>query len=487
MTDGVPLSMALEPGLYRVEWSIPGMDGRLQILSGDLTLEADTQPIAEVYGDVPCLWESVEEGIDERKASFPQFVEHRDLRGRLLNGLNVILLDARLQIVDPERAVINARAALIGRQEHQDDEPLISRLEMQFEHLDAVSGVTPIKSVTLPNVSAQLNKGLSFGAETNPGSNLEWTDHTAKVEFRYVTSSTSADGYFFRVAFSPLIVVSFKQAISFDSALSGWLEPMRRLISLATRKQAATTYLAVGLEGDENRSIWGSHQVYGSALTQAPFASRDSVVRKARQSFTFSEDGHGVLALIRRWQELQAEHHPLLETYGSMMFAPIQHPRSTYLLLIQAIEGLHGYEDQDAYAERLHKHKETLKCVLSALKETPLSKDHFKFIKNCISNRPPENLDKRLKAVAAGAPIDFAPKLARTALVQSVIDQPDGPTDWAGALRVIRNDLAHGNRGFDPRELLDVVRLLDGIVRAQFLRVLGCAPEAQKKTQSGER
>ena len=42
------------------------------------------------------------------------------------------------------------------------------------------------------------------------------------------------------------------------------------------------------------------------------------------------------------------------------------------------------------------------------------------------------------------------------------------------ALRIIRNDLAHGTKGYDVYELHHIVEVLERMVRAHALGLLGC-------------
>jgi len=45
-------------------------------------------------------------------------------------------------------------------------------------------------------------------------------------------------------------------------------------------------------------------------------------------------------------------------------------------------------------------------------------------------------------------------------------------------MRIIRNNLAHGNRGYEPRQLYDVVKILERVVRAHALRILEAGPQS---------
>jgi hypothetical protein len=53
------------------------------------------------------------------------------------------------------------------------------------------------------------------------------------------------------------------------------------------------------------------------------------------------------------------------------------------------------------------------------------------------------------------------------------------------ALRVVRNNLAHGNRGYEGEALEEVVIILELVVRAHALRILSCSKEIQARVFKG--
>lgn len=259
------------------------------------------------------------------------------------------------------------------------------------------------------------------------------------------------------------------------------MEPLRRIISLSTGGQEAVTYLGAAVS-----SSGASHpfQVYGSRLTQNPYASDANVARRGYRSFQFGDAGPSLLGMLRSWQALRADHHPLLETYAEMMYAPTQHPRSQLLTLLQALEGLYGYETRNTYEERLRKHSERRKSVVAEIRGVA-SAAAAAFVKKHLARRPGESLDHILRHTLGGLPRDLTDELANTDLLQRVTRDEkvttSGPFD---ALRIVRNDLAHGNRGYDARELRDVERILDGAVRAHLLRLLGADVAVQEREQA---
>jgi hypothetical protein len=115
--------------------------------------------------------------------------------------------------------------------------------------------------------------------------------------------------------------------LGFDDCLEQWIEPLRRIISLSTGRTEDITFLSVSRPAADDRH--DEFQVYGHKLDQVPFATRDTYIRKIRTAFRANTERLSPLQLLRAWQKLRNEHHPLLETYGASIVLPRQHPRST--------------------------------------------------------------------------------------------------------------------------------------------------------------
>jgi hypothetical protein len=180
-----------------------------------------------------------------------------------------------------------------------------------------------------------------------------------------------------------------------------------------------------------------------------------------------------LLQLLRTWQKLDSAHHPLLETYGSMLHAPAQHPRSRLLLLLQAIEGTYGHETKASFAERLQQHVAARDEVI-ARAQAALDEDQLKFLKRNLGQRPPGGLEPAIHWLAKTLPRNVTAQLDATPLITAVRTAPTSAKNAADALRIIRNDLAHGNKGYDAYDLYQVVQVLEQMVRAHALELLGC-------------
>jgi hypothetical protein len=465
-----PLRPILGPGEYRVVWQVPAKDGSITQLDGDLELIADRPPRATAYGELPAVFTFAD---GTKSASFPQSHDGGNVHGRMLNGMYVLLIDTTVEALFPDRTLLHARAALVGSTEPPRDVPTIARIEVQVEALDAFSAIPPIGEIRRPQAGDPPQRYLDteWSARGEPGSTQTSSDNGAKVEFRYYYSQSLSDWWAFGVSFSPVVLITPTAPIDFGDAFSDWIEPLRSLVSISVGEPKHLTYVAVDLDGGDRRSPF---QVYGSALRQQPFASHGAEVRQHAAAFRFGPDEHSLLALLRTWQQLTIDRHPLLETYGALLHARDQHPRSRFLLLVQAIEGLYGYETRATYDARVAAHLARRGEVFDALKSADA--DVLAFLEKFLMKRPPSSLDEAISKTLKAAPVDVLPVLKATRLLRGNANVP-------GQLRVIRNKLAHGERGYDPMDIFELVAPLDGVVRASLIRVLGGNAASQRKAQ----
>lgn len=174
----------------------------------------------------------------------PQVRVFELIRGQLLNGMSVILLDAEVTPIDGQVGTLTAAAALVG---HTDNDPLDD-------------------------------------ADGNADSTQVWKDDGAEITLKFYNSVSPPNGFIYRILFRPVLIVALSKPLSLRDALTLWVEPLRRIVSLSTGEQEAVTYqgAAVGSSG-------ASHpfQVYGSRLMQNPFASDVNVARRGYRSFQF--------------------------------------------------------------------------------------------------------------------------------------------------------------------------------------------------------
>jgi hypothetical protein len=218
-------------------------------------------------------------------------------------------------------------------------------------------------------------------------------------------------------------------------------------------------------------------QLYGTGLSQAPFAAAPRAAGEKRPALTFGIAGLSLLSILEGWQRHTSGKHPLFETYVSVLGVPDDHPRSRFLLLLQALEGHYGHENKANIARReriyVAKREHHLQAIID---NAALDLQTKNFIKRNLAKRPFSSLDTALSWAAKSLPGDVAARIADCQLVREVIN--DGrATDWANALRVVRNDLAHGDRSYEAQALYDTSQLLDRVVRAHVLRTVNAGDD----------
>jgi hypothetical protein len=484
MTDGVPLAQILEPGEYRVKWTIPTQTGDFVLADGDLMLRANGLPSANGY-DADLV--TYEVHGDSLSAEFPQTYDAGSIRGQLLNGGHVVLVDATIEVWMENRAMMTARYALVGKSEMEADSLKAFALRVQVEGLDAIAGLPPIYKVKHPRGpdTSKVYLDWDWGVTGRPESTQKWSDEHAEMSLWFLNTVNAPEGFFFRLSFSPVVDVAFTEPQSLEAVMESWVNPLRSIVALSTGRKERVTYLSVSV-GDVATDRRGDFQVFGFDLHQSPYASRNNDILKIERSFLISPEHESLLDLSRTWQRLAEEHHPLLETYGSLLFAADQHPRSRFLLLIQAIEGLHGFETRAAYDERLSDHGARRAAALDEAVDH-VSDTTAKFLRKFVMKRPPANLDQAITATLAGAPVNAVSTLEQLDLITEMMSDDRSTNSVAECIRIVRNDLAHGNRGYNARKLYEVVVVLDRVVQAHLLRTLGCSVKAQKIAQERRR
>lgn len=489
--DSKALKLIYDPDDYLCTWSVPDGNGGWRTLSGSVDARVNQAPRGQVYGDVPLCNSSTVPG--QAAFALPQRTEHRALRASLANGGTLILLDAEISYWSLESGHVAGSAALLSKgsgipgrlsgalEASEQSVPRVTRARFQIAALDAVLGTAPIHKVANPGIPGAPKD--QWTAHTNPDAVDEWSAGDATLRVGYDGRMRSMDAYEFGLRFSPVATLELTDGATLREVVDDYVEPLRRIIAIATGRSRDLTYLAVQLEGEK-----GWFQVFGSAITQQPFESTSEEVRDASTAIQAHGDEVSLLDLIIRWRQLESEHHPLVETYGSMLHAVDQHPRSRFLLLIQALEGLHGAETREEYDERAARHTERRTAALEKLEglaDEYLPVEHRRFIKRNLNRKPWSGLDGALVAMAEALPVNGMDALTSTALVEGLCASGRA-TSTSDALRLVRNDLAHGNRGYEFDELDEVVAVLERIVRGHALRLLGCPDHVVTRVFGGD-
>lgn len=118
-------------------------------------------------------------------------------------------------------------------------------------------------------------------------------------------------------------------------------------------------------------------------------------------------------------------------------------------------------------------HTEARDKLVDQVKDS-LDEKQLKLLERNLSKRPPGGLEPAINWFAKKLPGNVKERLDATDLIATTKAAPINAKNPPDALRIIRNDLAHGTKGYDAYELYGVVKVLEHMVRAHALELLGC-------------
>ena len=479
--EPVAVKLPFETGEYLCTWNVPDGQGGEREIPGMLTVEPGRYPHGVLYGNMPIEWQA--QGQGQRAASFPQRHEFDVLTGRLSSGAYVALMNGELSYwFESQGRAIGALAVLSLDEFDPSAHRAYSAIELQIEGLEAVAGVSPILRTTLPAPAAEEH---TYSVTVDRDASWDWNADGRRMTFRYDGSTRFADAYEFRMVFGPVLRIDSAQPLTIADWWMGWVRPLRQMMSVLTSGPREIRYF---LASDGERSPRAHRdQVFGWDITHTPVNSTRAAIEEIRSAVNLKEDELSLLDLLIRWQELESAHHPLIETYGSIATADGQHPRSVFLLLLQALEGLYGYEHESQRADDLRKHKEKRDSFVERASECLAAAD-IRFLKKFLMKRPAQGLDQALIGLLSALPYDVRPELEATHLVAQI----RGESREMRTIRVesvivkARNALSHGASSFEPSTLDQMNRILDRVVRAETIRILGGPASAQVRALRGD-
>ncbi|WP_328812437.1 hypothetical protein [Rhodococcus sp. NBC_00297] len=493
-TNGVPLQLSIATGTYRCDWRIEDPDdpAKTYDTSGEANLEPSRQFSGGVFGRAPLLKTPTADGGLQSK--LPQTFNYPIVHGRLDRGEDIVLLDAVLTVWDEDRgsglmhfsgpnAIFDSAVALVGRDIPAVDRIVFDSFRIQITGLDEFAATPPIAETAYPRQVSEPGKHV-WSATYRPESNQAWSDDDAQVTVDYSGSATVADPYRFAVSFSPTIEIRLKEPLEFSEFYQSWIVPLVGIVCAATGEQEKITYLACSpvFEEDDRPPQRRRMQAFMGRVTQEPFASVTDYKRRRYCAIKLGE-GHSLLELLRLWQREAAFGNPILETYDVTALSADQHPRARFLLLVQAIEGLCGYENR--FRDQTAEYQDKNKAMLEKIRPLLEAKDWQKIKRNLRST--PVNLDNVLTEMSVTLPFDLMGALGQTSLVKAVRSSSTHPVSTEAAIRTVRNDLAHGRKNHDLYDLDDAAGLLNRVARAHLLRILNVAEEQQLEVLDPDR
>ena len=95
-------------------------------------------------------------------------------------------------------------------------------------------------------------------------------------------------------------------------------------------------------------------------------------------------------------------------------------------------------------------------------------------------------VDSVLREMLQALPIDLESELTDGMLVTSVRSENPNVTSTLDAIRIVRNDLSHGNRTYDRQALSEAADIFERVVRGHLLRLLDVSDEIVTRVLSPE-
>lgn len=470
MVDEVPLNPVFQPGEYQCSFRLEGLDGQQHQLDGTVILE----PSKPIRGSIQ------DSGLGEvfdldlsLGAGFPQRRIYPTVSANMGTSQGILLLAVTVVLAWPNRASVFAHMAVAPPSDiNEHGEPVAHGIQVQIAALDALGSDPPIHSFSLPRPEEPEVLRLKLNRE-----DLRWAAGGVDLRMSY-RMWISPGPYAFTVKSSPVLELTSETALTIDRWWIDWIEPLRRVVALTTRQDPTLTYFTLLHGTSETDGYRSRSQVFAYDITQAPYAAAQGPdPGQLPAAVHLLQDGVSLLDLASRWRTLERDGHPLIQTYGPLLNEPDPHPRSRFLLLIQALEGLHGHETRRQAGERQDRHTERRTRAVAALATSGLDSQTRRFIKQNLLRSPLSRLADALHALLDSLPGDQIATVSNTPLVQDVIAEGIR-TDPLDALADVRNKLAHGVRNYPAHQLSDVVSILEDVVRAHALRILGCPPPA---------
>jgi ApeA N-terminal domain 1 len=456
--------LAVQPGEYPCEWVVGGRN-----LPGDLHLGGARPPRMNVYEDVTEI-----DWADGKPHGFPQEHEFPRLTGRTRSNLDVVLVDATVSTWFPRLNSGYARYAVVGLGIAAAQDDRFRRIRLQITGADTLLGVFPLKEISWPSRTAEVSEER-YSAVLNPDSRLRWKDDGLGLTIECGYDSRLSPGpYRFEVVFAPIFEFCSARPFSIDDWVRDWVSPLLRAASLATRAPQRLAWLTVQTVGhDEANGRTGV--VFGSGIDQEPFqASRPdaSLDPDSRPLFSFPELPVGLPELLLRLRKSEASDNPFMELYLSTLFQSDLPQRARLLYLIQALEALHSFESRATDERDQRKFEEGRNSLLSTIESLGLDPREVSFLRRSWGKRKPDQLDRRLAAVLRQVPLGVRANL-RSPEMNALARKMTGAATLPAQLRVIRNELSHGRRSFDERDLRPWVRATEFICQAHALRLIG--------------
>lgn len=465
--DMMAVNLPHEPQEYMCTWHLPKAvqdrdENQLVDVLGTIDLTGRHDPTASFQGILPYA-------SDSGRANFPQSNNFNCLTGTLSSGIHVALLNGQTSYwLHNGGGAKGAFAVLSTKPFEHDNYRKYQSVELQIDGLETIVDVAP---TTIEFTKRTDEHDESYKISIPTRNSLDWNNQEAQIRLGYA-GRLRPDRFNFRTSFAPYLRIDLDEPISLADWWLQWIIPLCDLLEVINGKPLDIMYLLAFEDKDATGSQRRADQVFRYDILQDCIKIDDNKFNHIKPVINLQEDGVNLLELINKHCELKTSKHPLIETYNVNALSDDQHPRSRYLLLIQALEGLYGYEHEEEYQQRCEKYTEKRNTILEKVKPA-VSKEDFRFLKKNFPRKPISGLRDALNSTFQGLPKSVQDQIDGSEIVAQFLNKPGSKRmSAADALANVRNKLSHGSSLSDPNDLEEICSLLDKIVRAEIFRVL---------------
>ena len=474
--DMMAVNLPHEPREYMCTWHLPkpvqdSDENQLVDVLGTVDLTGHHHPTASFQGILPYA-------SDSGQANFPQTNNFNCLTGTLSSGIYVALLNGQMSYWFHNGGGANGVFAILStRPFKHDNYRKYQSIELQIDGLETIVDITP---TTIEFTKRTDEHDESYKISIPTQNSLDWKIQEAQMRLGYA-GRLRPDRFNFRTSFAPYLRIDIEEPISLADWWLQWIIPLCDILEVINGKPLDIMYLLAFEDKDAAGPKRRADQVFRYDILQDCIKIDERKFNHTRPFINLQEDRVDLLKLTIKRRELEASQHPIIETYRSNAVSDDQHPRSRYLLLIQALEGLYGYEHKEEYQRRCEQYAEKRELFLERTKPA-ISQEDFKFLKKALPHRPASGLVGALSAIFKTLPKVIQDQINCSRIViqtRNILD--DKCMSSADALTKVRNSLSHGSSAYNPNDLEEICSLLDKVVRAEIFRVLELPEVARQR------
>lgn len=414
--DMIAVNLPHEPREYMCTWHLPkaaqdSADDQLVDALGMLDLSIRRNPTASFQGILPYASHS-------GRSEFPQTTDFNCLTGILPSGIHIALLNGQMSYwIHNDGGATGAFAVLSTRPFEHDNYRKYQSIELQIDGLETIVDEAPT-TIEFTELTDEHDESYKISIPTQ--NSLDWKIQEAQMRLGYA-GRLRPDRFNFRTSFAPYLRIDLDEPISLVDWWLQWVIPLCDLLEVINGKPLDIMYLLAFEDKDATGSKRRADQVFRYDIRQDCIKIDEKRFNHTRAIVNLKQDNINLLKLIAKRRELEASRHPLIETYRSNAVSDDQHPRSRFLLLIQALEGLYGYEHKGEYQQRSERYAEKREAVLKQV-ETAISSEDFKFLRKNLLRNPTSGLEGALSATFQTPPGEIQTRIDNSKIVSRTRD-----------------------------------------------------------------